>query len=386
MCCCAAGGRVYDLLSAAVEAGIGEPLAASDATADHALLRLPLVNARHAAAAVAEGYMRRARLAALRGFAECESTVVVFLRVGRRAPQPAVVANPSPSPSRKSVASSDSVGAGRRRDAAKGRPLSAASTRSASPMPSYVQDLIQATAEGAAPSDPEGELCLVDVAEPLLPTAQVYEQLGAPTAFERALLGEAAAEERDAAAAPAMQICSCLLSVQRRRAEGGRLRSVTAAEEATAAAAADAAAATSSDGVGRWAAARGVLPPLAHVGSAVCRLLGGRLGERARVTLWLQFSESAAALPHALVLLRAAERLSVDAEYGACRPLRREVGAKAPEREPAPAVDGTPEAGASLGEKRAAFAAELATVREERDVLLKALVEAQGALRLRLGR
>ena len=130
----------------------------------------------------------------------------------------------------------------------------------------------------------------------------------------------------------------------------------------------------------------GVLPPLAHVGSAVCRLLGGRLGEGACVTLWLQFSESAAALPHALVLLRAAERLSVDAEYGACRPLRREVGAKAPEREPAPAVDGTPEAGASLGEKREAFAAQLASVREERDVLLKALVEAQGALRLRLGR
>ena len=52
----------------------------------------------------------------------------------------------------------------------------------------------------------------------------------------------------------------------------------------------------------------------------------------------------------------------------------------------APAVDGTPEAGASLGEKREAFAAQLAIVREERDVLLKALVEAQGALRLRLGR
>ena len=56
MCCCAAGGRVYDLLSAAVEAGIGEPVAASDAT----VLRL-LVNARHAAAAVAERAPRAPR-------------------------------------------------------------------------------------------------------------------------------------------------------------------------------------------------------------------------------------------------------------------------------------------------------------------------------------
>ena len=350
MCCCAAGGRVYDLLSAAVEAGIGEPVAASGATADHALLRLPLVNARHAAAAVAEG--QHAPRAPRRPPWICGVRVDRRRLPSRRPPRAAAGG--------RGVAVAVGVAQERRllRHSVGAGPPPRRCQGTATVRREHALGVADAVlcagfnpgdGGGRAPSDPEGELCLVDVAEPLLPTAQVHEQLGAPTAFERALLGEAAAEERDAAAAPAMQICSCLLSVQRRRAEGGRLRSVTAAEEA-AAAAAGAAAATSSDGVGRWAAAaaccrrwRTWAAPSAVVGRPPRRA-------RARDAVAPVFGER-----------RRAAAAGVAAGGGTAVGRRRvwrvptapeEVGAKAPEREPAPAVDGTPEAGASLGEKR----------------------------------